>query len=208
MFEKEELKEAIKKVRESSKKRNFVQSVELIVNLKDLDLKKPENRMNEVVFLPKGRGKEAKVVLFSDSIKEAECEILSSKEIELLAKNKREAKKLANKTDFFLAEPVLMPVVGRYLGIVLGPRGKMPKVVSGDVNAMVRSLKNSVRIKVKDNPTVQCMIGTEGMGDEELAENALAVLKFLEEKLPKGRKNVRNVLVKFTMSKPVKVGKG
>jgi large subunit ribosomal protein L1 len=203
---KEKILEAIKKLRENSKRRNFVQSFDLIVNLKDIDLKKPENRFVESVFLPNGRGKDAKIILFSDSIKEAECEILTSEDIVNLSKSKRMAKKIANQTDFFIAEPQLMPLIGKHLGLYLGPRGKMPKLVTGDVNALIKKLKSSVNVRLKDQPLIQCSVGNESMKDEEVAENILAVLKFLEEKLPKGKANIKSIMVKLTMSKPIKVG--
>lgn len=202
----EKILSAIKEVRKSSKKRNFSQTFDLIVNLKEIDLKKPENKFSEDVLLPYGRGREARVVLFSDSIKEAKCEILTSDDITALSKNKRASKKLANQTDFFLAEPKLMPLIGKTLGIYLGPRGKMPKLVVGDVDTLIKNCKNSVRVRLKDSPVIQCMVGVEDMKDEQIAENILAVLKFLEGRLPKGKANIKEVLLKLTMSKPIKVG--
>ena len=201
----EKILAAIKELREKAKKRNFVQSFDLIVNLKEINLKKPENRFSEELFLPHGRGKEAKVVLFSDTIRDANCEILTSDDIRELGKNKRAAKKLARKTDFFLAEPKLMPLIGKMLGQFLAPRGKMPKIVTEDAKTLVEKYKKAVRIKVKESPVVQCIVGNEKMKDEEIAENIKAVLKFLENKLPKGKNNIQNVLVKLTMSAPVKI---
>jgi large subunit ribosomal protein L1 len=196
--------EAIKKLREGSKKRNFSQTLELIVNLRDIDTKKPENRFTEIIVLPKGRGKEASIVVFSATLKEdLGVEVLSSAEIQALTK--REAKKLAKNTDFFLSEPRLMPVVGKFLGQYLGPRGKMPKVLVGNVKAMIENYKKSIRLRIKDSPVIQCLVGKEDMKDEDLVENIEAVLDFLENKLPKGKANIKNILIKFTMSKPVEI---
>ena len=202
---KEEILEAIKKLREVSKKRNFVQTVDLIINLQYLDVRRPENRINEVLELPHGTGKEVRIVVFSDSLKDLDVPIITSAEIEKIASNKREAKKLARNTDFFLAEPSLMPVIGKHLGRYLAPRGKMPKVISGEVEKMIESLRKSVRLRIKDSPVIQCKVGSEDMEDEKIAENIEVVLRFLAEKLPKGKNNIKNVLVKMTMSKPVKV---
>ncbi|RLI98381.1 MAG: 50S ribosomal protein L1 [Candidatus Aenigmatarchaeota archaeon] len=203
----EKILAAIKELREKSKRRNFVQTFDLIVNLKDIDLKKPENRFTEDLILPHGKGKEAKIVIFADAIKEEEvgCPVLNSSDIEVLAKNKREAKKLIRKTDFFLAEPKLMPTIGKNLGQFLGPRGKMPKVITGDVKKLVESYKKSIRIRLKESPVIQCAVGNEEMEDEKVAENIKAVLEFLESKLPKGKGNIASVLLKLTMSKPVKL---
>ena len=201
-----EILEAIKKAREVSKKRNFEQTFDLIVNLKSIDLKKPENRINEIVELPYGTGREVKVVIISDEIKNLDgAEIISSKEIEELAKNKRLAKKIAKDTDFFVADPKLMPIVAKNLGKFLAPRGKTPRPIVGDVKRMVESLKKSVRIRIKDNPAIQCAVGIESMKDEEIEANVIKILKFLEEKLPKGKANIKNVIIKLTMGKPIKM---
>jgi len=193
----ESVLEAVKKAREVAKKRNFSQTFDLIVNLKFIDLKKPENRINEILFLPKGRGKNAKIVVFSDSIKDPEIKVYKSSDIERLGTNKRALKKLVKETDFFLAEPKLMPIVGKNLGRVLAPRGKMPTVIAGDVKQMIKRYENSVRLKVKDSPVVQCMVGTEGMKDEDVSENIRAVLEFLEKRLPKGRNSIGEVMIKL-----------
>jgi large subunit ribosomal protein L1 len=193
---------AIKKLRESSKKRNFPQTFDLIINLKDIDLKKPENRISEDFFLPKGRGKGARVVVFSDTLKPKSFEVLSAEDIEKLSRNKREIRKLARNVDFFLAEPKLMMAVGKVFGQFLGPRGKMPKVLTGNAETLIESYKRAVRIKMKDSPVIQCIVGLETMKDEDVAENIDAVLKFLETKLPRGRNNIGKVMLKLTMSKP------
>lgn len=202
---KEKILEAIKKVREKSKKRNFVQTFDLIVNLKDFDVKKPENKFTEDIELPYGRGKDAIIVIFSDTIKDVDCEVLSGADINELAKDKRSCKKLAKQTDFFLAEPRLMPLIGKFLGRFLGPRGKMPKVITGDVKRLIEVYKKSIRIRIKDAPVIQCIVGKEDMEDEKVAENVEAVLKFLENKLPKGKNNIKDVLIKLTMSEPIKI---
>ncbi len=203
----EKILKAIKELREKSKKRNFIQTFDLIVNLKEMDLKKPENKFTEDLILPHGKGKEAKIIIFSDVIKEEDvnCPVLKSSDIEILAKNKREAKKLVKRTDFFLAEPKLMPTIGKMLGQFLAPKGKMPKIISGDVKKMIEDYKKAVRIRIKDSPVIQCPVGNEGMEDREVADNIKAVIEFLSGRLPKGEKNIAEVFLKFTMSKPVKV---
>lgn len=206
-MEKQQIVEKIKKLRNNSKKRNFAQTFDLIVNLKDFDVRSPEGRINEDLFLPHGKGKQAKIVIFSNIYKQEEVgtKVIGEKEIIELGKNKREAKKLANKTDFFFAEPQLMPLIGRHLGIVLGPRGKMPKVIAGDVKKLVESYKKAVRVRVKNNPVIQIPVGNEQMKDEEVAENIAYALEVIQKILPKGRQNIKNVLLKLTMSKPIRL---
>ncbi len=202
---KEKILNKIKELREKSKKRNFVQTFDLIINLKEFDVKKPENKITEDIALPHGRGSEAKVVIFSDSIKDVDAQVLTSADIEKIAKNKREVRRIAKNTDFFLAEPKLMPLVGKYFGQFLGPRGKMPKIISGNIEKLIENYKKSVRIRIKDAPVVQCLVGKENMKDEEIAENIETVIETLKAKLPKGKQNIGEVLLKLTMSKPIKI---
>jgi len=200
-----EIVELIKKLRKNSKKRNFVQTFDLIINLKDFDIKKPENRIDDFVVLPSGRGKKAKIVVFSDTKSDIGCKVLATEDIETIARDKKAVKKFANETDFFLAEPKMMPIIGKFLGQVLGPRGKMPKPVAGDVKELVKKLEDSVRIVVRKNPIIQTIVGIESMKDEDIAKNVKAVIDFVEKKLPKGKQNIKSIYLKLTMSKPVRI---
>jgi len=201
----EKILEIVKELREKSKKRKFSQTFDLVVNLKEFDVKKPENKFVEDVILPNGRGELATVIVFSDSVKGVDCEILGSTDIERLAKNKREAKNLAKRADFLLAEPKLMPSVGKVLGQFIGPKGKLPKVITSDIKPQIENYKKSVRVRVKDAPVIQCSVGKEDMKDEKIVENIEAVLSALGAKMPKGKNNFKDVFVKLTMSKPIKV---
>jgi large subunit ribosomal protein L1 len=201
----QEILELIKKVRGISKKRKFVQTFDLIVNIRGVDLKKPENRFSEIIELPYGKGKEVKMVIFSDMAKDIDAKVIKGKEIEEMAKNKREIKKLVKNIDFFFAEPQLMPLIGRFLGKFLAPRNKMPIIIREDLKALIERYKKCVRINLKTSPIVQCAVGTENMKDEEIVENILAVINFLKERLPKGENNIGKIYLKLTMGKPVEV---
>jgi large subunit ribosomal protein L1 len=197
--------DTLKKLHEGSKKRNFSQTFDIIVNLKNINPKKPEGKLNEVFELPNGRGKEASIAVFSDSLKGDGYSVMPGADIEKLGKDKHELKRVVKSTDFFLSEAKLMPVVGKNLGLVLAPRGKMPTVIAGSADAMVKKFKRSTHLKIKDSPVIQSIVGTEALSDEKVAQNIDAVIKFLEKKLPKGRNNIRNVMVKLTMGKPIKI---
>lgn len=201
----ENILSAIKEVRSNSKDRNFTQSFDLIVNLKLLDINKPENKMEESVVLPNGRGKEAKIAIFSDKIKENGYKIYGTDDIDKFANDKRSLRKMAKNTNFLLADPELMVEIGKKLGKILAPRGKMPKPIVGGHKRMVDMYKKSIRIKIKDSPAIQCIVGTEKMEDKEIAENVEHVLNYLKKNLPKGRNNIDDVMIKLTMSKPVKI---
>lgn len=206
---KEDLEKAIKEAKKS-KKRNFVQSVELIINLKDLDLKRPENRISEQVALPHGPGKKVKLTLIGggELARKAKGKvdlIISKQELELLAKDKKKVKNLAKKYDFFLAQPELMSEIASKLGQILGPLDKIPEVVPPNANLdkIVERLRKSIRIKAKKQPIIQCLIGTEQMGDKELAENALEIFKKLRERIQP--RQVKRTMIKLSMGKVVRV---
>lgn len=200
--------ENVKKVRES-RKRNFNQTFDLIINLKELDLKKAENRIDEHFILPKGTGKEASITLFSDSAKKVEgCKIIKGMEIEDLAKKKKNLKKVIRETDFFLSEPKLMPVVGKHLGRFLAPRGMMPKPVTGDVSKIIEGTKKSIKIKLNKQPIIHTVVGSEKMDDKDVEENIKTLLAYLQKKLPGGKNNIKNVYLKTTMGHPVEIEVG
>lgn len=196
----------IKEVKKKAKKRNFIQRYDLIVNLKNLDLKKKENQIDETFLLPKKSGKKARVTFFSTTASKIEdCNVMKGSMIEKLGKDKKSLKELISKTDFFLAEPKLMPVVGKHLGKFLAPRGMMPKPVMGDVKEMVENLKNSVKVVIKKQPIIQTVVGSQDMKDEDVKKNIKALLTLLKKKLPEGKNNIKNVYLKLTMGSPVKL---
>ena len=152
--------EKIQEARKRAKPRRFKQSFDLIINLKGVDLTKPENRFSIELLLPAGRGKEQKVAVFADSLvgqaKSSADLVIQKPEIEKLAKDKKKLKKIANEYDWFLAEAPLMPLIGKTWGQVLGPRGKMPKPVPPNVQLkpLIDNLKNSVRLVLKTTPVI------------------------------------------------------
>lgn len=212
-FDRQKLVEAVKEAKARAKPRNFTQTVEMAVNLKDVDLRKPENRFKLEVVLPHGRGKEPKIAVIADgavaeAAKKLGLDVISGEELEELAKSPRQARKLAKKYDFFIAAAPLMPKIGKYLGRYLGPRNKMPQVVPPtmtNLEPIVEKLKKTVRIQLKNNPVVHAPIGTEDMDDEKLAENAEAVLNAIINKLERGENQVKSVYIKTTMGPAVKV---
>ena len=201
----------ISDARKGGEGRNFKQSVELIVSLKDIDTKKGF-ALNEVVNLPNEPSKKAKVCVIASgdlalrARKAGADRVIEGDELNTLAGKKRETKRLSKSYDFFLADTQLMPVVGKVLGAVLGPKGKMamPLPFNAPVDSIVSRLKSSTRVKVRNQLSVACRIGDESMSDEGLAENARTVLSAIEKKLPNGESNIAGITVKFTMGRVVR----
>ena len=197
---------AVQKALEGAKKRNFVETVELAVNLKDVDLSVPKNRITEDVILPNGRGKAVRVCVIGGGelalkAKDVADLVITPEELQTIADDKKQAKKIANSTNYFIAEAPLMAVVGKRLGTVLGPRGKMPKPIppGADPTGMIESLRKTVSVRTKDRITFHAPVGTADMPAEQIAENIDALLKRIELKLEKGRMNIDSSYVKTTM---------
>ena len=214
LVDKESLIEAIKMAisPENNPKRNFIQSVELILTLRGIDMKKGELKLREVVTLPKEPTKPRKVLVVPEFqqleyAKKAEPNVIITKEeLQKLQGQKRQIKKLAKQNDWFLVAQNLMALVGKILGPALGPRGKFPIPLPqvDDITEYVLRFKRSTLVKTKDQPQIQTFIGTEDMKPEDLAENAFAVLNTIEGKA-KIEPYLRAIYVKTTMGKVVKV---
>ena len=210
------LKEAIEKAKDDSKKRNFVQSLDLFINFKNLDFNKQDNRISAEIILPKGRGKPMKICVICDdematNAKAVADRVILSKELEAIGKNKKKVKELANTYDAFIAQASLMALVGRFLGQVLGPRGKMPKPVppQADLAPLVKRLQSTVIIKTKGKnlPVLHAPIGTEVMTTDDLVENATAVISTIQNQVPSAQ-NIGSIYVKTTMGPVVQITEG
>jgi len=202
----EKILNAVKEARTLAKPRNFTQSVDLIVNLKELDLSRPENRLKEQIVLPSGRGKDVAIAVIAKGDLAAQAEdmgltVIRQEELEELGKNKKTAKKIANAHGFFIAQADMMPLIGKSLGPVLGPRGKMPQPVPANANLapLVARFQKTVAINTRDKALFQVYIGTESMSDDELAANAEAILNVVSKKYEKGLYHVKNAFTKLTM---------
>lgn len=205
--------EAVKQIREQPGKRKFNQTIELIINLRDIDMKKPEAKIQETIELPHTPSKKAKVCVIASGelalkAKKAGAElVVGNPELEALTTDKKRQKQLANNYDVFIAEAPLMPLVGRTLGSILGPRGKMPKPVppTVDIKVQMRKLRKTVNVRLRGQPILQCAVGSEDMKDEEITGNIMAVVRRIEGRLKRGLKNIMSIHLKTTMGKPVKI---
>jgi large subunit ribosomal protein L1 len=206
--------DVVDKILEESKKlnRKFKQNIDVVINLKNLDLNIPKNRIDEEIILPHGRGNEAKIALFAsgelaEKSKKHVDLLIKPEEIEDLSKDKKKFKKIANEYEFFVAEAPLMPTIGKTLGTVLGPRGKMPKPVqpNADVSGIVKNLRNTIKIRSKSSKTFHTIAGNAEMSKENIAENIDAIIKRLESALERGRMNIGSIYIKTTMGPPERI---
>lgn len=208
---KEKIKELIVEAIGKSKKRKFKQSVELILVLRDVDIKSPEGRIRETIFLPYKPNKDIKICVVAEgdmAIKAKEAgayRVITRDDLKVLSENRKAAKKLARECEWVLVRTDLMGLAGRILGPALGPRGKIPVPVPINANiiALIETYKKAVYVRTKDQPQIMARIGTEDMDVEQLAENALAIISTISAKLKNPKYNIAKIVVKTTMGPAV-----
>jgi len=201
---------AINEALKEKGKKKFKQTVDLSINFKNIDFKKPENRINMDIVLPEGRGKEIEIVIFTDNpqtqleAKKANLKVYGASEIEKLAEEPKKLKKIAASAEF-LADPKLMATVGKHLGKVLGVTNKLPRPLSGPLTPAVATAKKRVRLSTKGKylPVIHCPVGSEDMDPNKIAQNIEVVFEKLKTKV--SEQNIKSAYVKLTMGKPVKI---
>ena len=126
---------------------------------------------------------------------------------EMTHSDRKQAKSAANSVDFFIAQADMMPLVGRFLGPILGPRNKMPKPVPASIklDPLLERLQSTIKVGIKQQPSIQVIVGSQDMSDEELAENIETVLTVLDRQLDKGRSQIKSMFIKTTMGPTVRV---
>ena len=208
----QEIEQAVSRALEDAPERNFRETVDLAINLRDLDLNEPSNRVDESIVLPAGTGQETKIVVFAEGetalrAEDVADEVFDGDDLEDLGGDDDAAKDLADETDFFIAEASLMQDIGRYLGTILGPRGKMPEPLQpdDDVVETVNRMKNTVQIRSGDRRTFHTRVGAEDMNAEEIADNIDVIIRRLHAELDKGPLNIDSMYIKTTMGPAVEV---
>jgi large subunit ribosomal protein L1 len=202
----QDIEQAVSRALEDAPERNFRETVDLAINLRDLNLDDPANRVDESIVLPGGTGQDTTIVVFAEGetavrAEDVADEVLDADDLEDLGDDDDEAKDLADDTDFFVAEAALMQDIGRYLGTVLGPRGKMPTPLQpdDDVVETVQRMKNTVQLRSGDRRTFHTRVGAEDMDADDIADNIDVILRRLHGELEKGPLNVDSIYVKTTM---------
>lgn len=208
---------ALKELREKSTKRKFSQSIDLLINLKEVDLKKQENKIDLFLEVPHRRLKDVKIAAIVDTqlVKQAKSlfnTVLSKEDIITFKGKIKQQKKLANTHDFFIAQTELMVQIASVFGKVLGARGKMPSpkagcVVPGSANLqpLKEKLQKTIRIQTKNEASIKASVGDESMSDDQLADNILIVYNNLATKLPNEVDNIKYTAIKLTMGPLFKV---
>lgn len=205
---KDKFTEAIEELKKQ-RKRSFNQSFDLIINLRNFDVRKES--LNTFVQLP-FQASERKICAF---LLDKPSKIFDFCIVKTDFDNwqeKKQIKKLARDYDFFVSVPQLMQLVATKFGRVLGPQGKMPSPQLGVITApdeksmqeLADRIRKTARIRAKE-PSVKIMIGKESMESEKISQNAEAVYNAVVNALPRKIEGIKSVMIKLTMSKPVKI---
>ncbi len=200
-----EIQKALEELRKE-KKRKFVQTLDLIVNLKNFDVRK--EALNTFVSVPNSSKKKVGAFLTKRS---SLVETITEEDF-VKYKEAKDIKKLAKKYDAFIAVAPMMGKIATKFGRVFGPMGKMPSPQAGiitqenedQINSMLEKMGKVIRVRNKEM-AIKLPVGKENMDDTKLKDNIENVLKELEGKLPRGKDNIKEVLIKFTMTKPMKI---
>ncbi|MFX0149114.1 MAG: hypothetical protein ACFE8E_15375 [Candidatus Hodarchaeota archaeon] len=204
------------------KVRNFDESIDFIINLKDLNLNDPKQRIDKEVILPNNIINSEKpnvCVIASDEIlleaKKLGLDTLDEDGlVKLNNEEKKYKKKFVKKYDFFIVEDKMMPNLARYLARFLGPIGKMPKpfpsgygIISSpdDLKVAIERYLKAIRIQLKKQPQIQVKIGKKSMEKEQVFENLKAVVDYIAEEMPHKYNNIKSMYIKTTMGHPVKI---
>ena len=212
-MEKQDVQKAITELKQQPKKK-FNQSYDLIINLKNFSTK--TTPLDFFVPLPHSKGKQVKVAAFVDpqlaENAQKHCHLVIRETEFLSYGDKKKIKNLAESYDYFIAQMNLMPKVASTFGKILGTKGKMPNPKLGcvvppnaNLEPLVKKLISTVRLATKKGTNLQCLVGKENQPEAEVIENILAVYHAALKQLPQEGQNVKNCVLKLSMSKAVKI---
>jgi large subunit ribosomal protein L1 len=206
------------------KVRKFDEAVDLILNIRDLDIKNPNNRIEQEHMFPHPvHDDHYKVCFFAAgdlemNLKNRGLTVIDSDALDTLAKKpNKDKKQVAKKYDYFVAQSDLMRNVAKVMARFLGQRNKMPKpqpkgfgVISTNENLdnYVEQLKRVVKLDMKKQLLLQVKVGHHSQDSNDLMENIESLLSFLGSKLPNGTNNIKSMFIKTTMGPSVKVEEG
>ncbi len=214
-MDEKKLKESVSKLKESAK-RNFKQTIDLVINLRGLDLKKPEHQIELFLQMPKYKGKKAKICALvgpemGEQAKSMDGHVFLQ-DFDKYAQDKKAIRKLARQYDYFVGQATLMPKIATVFGRVLGPKGKMPNPKAGcivppnaNLKAVHDKLQSTVKLSGKKAPLLQTVIGNEESSAEDIVENIKHVYNAVIHALPQEHHNIKSIYIKYTMGSPIKI---
>ncbi|XP_018008135.1 60S ribosomal protein L10a isoform X1 [Hyalella azteca] len=206
---KETLYECVNAVLEGAKtkKRNFRETVELQVGLKNYDPQK-DKRFSGTVKLKHIPKPKMQVCVLGDQVhldqaKELGLPCMSADDLKKLNKDKKLVKKLAKKYNAFLASESLIKQIPRLLGPGLNKAGKFPTMVTHQdkLTEKVDEIKATIKFQMKKVLCLSVAIGHIDHSPDDLVQNIYIAMNFLVSLLKKHWQNVKSLHIKSTMGK-------
>ncbi|KAJ6109396.1 hypothetical protein N7486_001631 [Penicillium sp. IBT 16267x] len=195
----------------NEKKRNFLETVELQIGLKNYDPQR-DKRFSGTIKLPVVPRPNMAICIIGDQhdldrAKHHGIDAMSTDDLKKLNKNKKLIKKLARKYDAFLASEALIKQIPRLLGPGLSKAGKFPTPISHneDMANKVNDVKSTIKFQLKKVLCLGVAVGNVGMGTEELVGNLMLSINYLVSLLKKGWQNVGSLVIKASMSPPKRI---
>ncbi|ORY35613.1 putative 60s ribosomal protein L10a [Naematelia encephala] len=195
------------------KKRNFVETIELQIGLKNYDPQR-DKRFSGTVRLPHVPRPRMQLCILADAADvdrakqlDEELPFMTVEDLKKLNKNKKLVKKLAQKYDAFLASEALIKQIPRLLGPGLSKAGKFPTPVSHseDLARKVNEVKSTIKFQLKKVLCLGVAIGHCNMEEDQIVQNAMLSINFLISLLKKQWQNINSLHIKTTMGKPQRV---
>ncbi|PFH59074.1 hypothetical protein XA68_12839 [Ophiocordyceps unilateralis] len=190
------------------KRRNFVETIELQVTLKNYDTSR-DKRFNGTLKLPHCPKPNKKICILGDQhdldrAKHGGVDAMSADDLKKLNKNKKLIKKLAHKYDAFVASDALIKQIPRLLGPGLSKAGKFPTPVSHaeDLSLKINDVKSTIRFQLKKVLVLNVMVGNVSMTVDQVVQNLTLAISFLLSLLKKAWSNVGGIVCKASMSPP------
>ncbi|GME91421.1 unnamed protein product [[Candida] boidinii] len=188
-----------------TKKRNFLETIELQVGLKNYDPQR-DKRFSGTLRLPVVPRPNMTICIFGDAFdvdraKSLGVDAMSVDDLKKLNKNKKLIKKLAKKYNAFIASEVLIKQVPRLLGPQLSKAGKFPTPVShnDDLYSKVSDVKSTIKFQLKKVLCLAVAVGHIEMEEDALVSQIMMAINFLVSLLKKNWQNVGSLVIKSSM---------
>jgi large subunit ribosomal protein L1 len=200
---------AIKQVK-SFGSAKFDETVEMHFRL-GVDGRHADQQVRGAMVLPHGTGKTKRVLVFAKGPKAEEAKAAGADFVGAEDMAEKIQKEGWFDFDAVVATPDMMGVVGR-LGKLLGPKGLMPNPKSGTVTMDIQKALDDIKAgkveyRLDKANIIHCIIGKKSFTEEQLVENANALIQAIAKAKPAAAKGqyFKSISIASSMSPGVKV---
>ncbi|KAL3919270.1 MAG: hypothetical protein SGILL_003840 [Bacillariaceae sp.] len=193
------------------KKRNFTETVECQISLKNYDPVR-DKRFSGTFKLPTVPRPNLKCCVLGNA---AHCEQadrisvdhMSVEDLKKLNKNKKLVKKLAKRYDFFMASDNMIKQIPRLLGPGLTKAGKFPTLLASgdDMQEKIDEVKATIKFQMKKVMCLNVSVGNVDMEGKQIAVNTQLAANFLASLLKKQWQNIGSIYIKSTMGPAIQI---